>query len=147
MTSTAVLIPTGITDEWRARAREYVAQWYATNFPSAPVVFGECAPGSEWSKGEAIAAALAQTSADVLVLADADSFLLDPADLGLAIRLWRSRAGDQPDKAEAVGREAALYDVRAEAKPARNLFAFSILYLTALFAALLVERLTTLTGP
>jgi protoheme IX farnesyltransferase len=60
--------------------------------------------------------------------------------LALAFRLWRSRAGDQPDKAEAVGREAALYDVRAEAKPARNLFAFSILYLMALFAALLVER-------
>jgi protoheme IX farnesyltransferase len=64
--------------------------------------------------------------------------------LGLAIRLWRSRAGDAPDKAEAVGREAALYDVRAEAKPARNLFAFSILYLMALFAALLVEKLSGL---
>jgi len=63
------------------------------------------------------------------------------AFLALAFRLWRSRAGDQPDKAEAVGREAALYDVRAEAKPARNLFAFSILYLMALFAALLVESL------
>ena len=62
--------------------------------------------------------------------------------LALAVRLWRSRAGDQPDKAEAVGREAALYDVRAQAKPARNLFAFSILYLMALFAALLVESLT-----
>ncbi len=61
--------------------------------------------------------------------------------LALAIRLWRSRAGDQPDKVEAVGREAALYDVRAEAKPARNLFAFSILYLMALFSALLVEQL------
>ena len=59
--------------------------------------------------------------------------------LVLAVRIWRSRAGDSPDKAEAVGREAALYDVRAEAKPARNLFAFSILYLMALFAALLVE--------
>ncbi|RZJ03779.1 MAG: protoheme IX farnesyltransferase [Brevundimonas sp.] len=66
--------------------------------------------------------------------------------LGLAIRLWRSRAGDQPDKAEAVGREAALYDVRAEAKPARNLFAFSILYLMALFAALLVESFTAVPG-
>jgi protoheme IX farnesyltransferase len=64
--------------------------------------------------------------------------------LGLAARLWRSRAGDQPDKAEAVGREAALYDVRAEAKPARNLFAFSILYLMGLFAALLVESMTSM---
>ena len=43
--------------------------------------------------------------------------------LGLAWRLFRSRAGDEPDKAEAVGREAALYDVRAQAKPARDLFA------------------------
>ena len=59
----------------------------------------------------------------------------------LALRLWRSRAGDQPDKADAIGREAALYDVRLEAKPARNLFAFSILYLMALFSALLVEQL------
>ncbi|GAA0617196.1 heme o synthase [Brevundimonas kwangchunensis] len=66
--------------------------------------------------------------------------------LGLAFRLWRSRAGDQPDKAEAVGREAALYDVRVEAKPARNLFAFSILYLLALFAALLVESFTAVPG-
>jgi protoheme IX farnesyltransferase len=64
----------------------------------------------------------------------------------LAVRLWRSRAGDQPDKAEAVGREAALYDVRAEAKPARNLFAFSILYLMALFAALLVESIAAVPG-
>jgi len=62
--------------------------------------------------------------------------------LALAVRLWRSRAGDQPDKAEAVGREAALYDVRTQAKPARNLFAFSILYLMALFAALLIEALS-----
>lgn len=62
--------------------------------------------------------------------------------LAVAFRLWRSRAGDQPDKAEAVGREAALYDVRVEAKPARNLFAFSILYLMALFSALLVEHLS-----
>jgi hypothetical protein len=59
----------------------------------------------------------------------------------LALRLWRSRAGDSPDKAEAVGREAALYDVRAEAKPARDLFAYSILYLMILFATLLAETL------
>ena len=69
--------------------------------------------------------------------------------LGLAFRLWRSKAGDSvgaegPDNAEAVGREAALYDVKAWSKPARNLFAFSILYLMALFAALLVEHLSNL---
>jgi protoheme IX farnesyltransferase len=53
----------------------------------------------------------------------------------LAFRLWRSRAGDTPGE-----REQGLYDVKAAAKPARNLFAFSILYLSLLFAALLFEH-------
>jgi protoheme IX farnesyltransferase len=53
----------------------------------------------------------------------------------LAFRLWRSRAGDEPGE-----REEGLYDVKAEARPARDLFAFSILYLTLLFAALLFEH-------
>ncbi len=53
--------------------------------------------------------------------------------LALAVRLARSRAGD--DAAGASG----LYEVKGP-KEARDLFAFSILYLFALFAALLVER-------
>ncbi|MDI7774716.1 heme o synthase [Asticcacaulis sp. EMRT-3] len=53
----------------------------------------------------------------------------------LAVRVFLSRAGDHPE-----GGEAGLYDVKKEALTARNLFAFSILYLTALFATLLVEH-------
>ena len=55
----------------------------------------------------------------------------------LAWRLYRSRAG------EAAGQrnDDGLYDVRTGAKDARNLFAFSILYLTLLFATLLAEHL------
>jgi protoheme IX farnesyltransferase len=53
----------------------------------------------------------------------------------LAFRVWRSRAGD-----DAYGATSGLYDVKAGSKDARNLFAFSILYLTLLFASLLVER-------
>jgi protoheme IX farnesyltransferase len=55
----------------------------------------------------------------------------------LAVRLARSHAG------EAAGQrnDDGLYDVRAGAKDARNLFAFSILYLTLLFATLLGEHL------
>jgi protoheme IX farnesyltransferase len=64
--------------------------------------------------------------------------------LGLAWRLYRSRAGDESDKADTVGREAALYDVKVQAKPARDLFAFSILYLVALFSAFLVEAVAGL---
>ena len=54
----------------------------------------------------------------------------------LAARLWKSKAGDGGPAGE-----AGLYDVRAGSKAARNLFAFSILYLFGLFAALLAERL------
>jgi protoheme IX farnesyltransferase len=55
----------------------------------------------------------------------------------LAWRLFRGHAG------EATGqrKDDGLYDVRAGAKDARNLFAFSILYLTLLFATLLAEHL------
>ncbi len=56
----------------------------------------------------------------------------------LAARLAASRAGDTVDERE---RDEALYEVRAGAKAARNLFAFSILYLFVMFAALLGERL------
>lgn len=54
----------------------------------------------------------------------------------LAVRLFLSRAGDEPDAVE-----GDLYDVKVASKAARNLFAFSILYLTLLFAALLAEGL------
>ena len=87
MSSTAVLMPSGITDEWRARARVYVEQWYRRHFEHAELITGECPPGSEWSKGEAIADAFSRTSAEVLVLADADSFMLDPGHLRVALDL------------------------------------------------------------
>jgi protoheme IX farnesyltransferase len=59
----------------------------------------------------------------------------------LAVRLFRSRAGD----AQAQRKDDGLYDVKAGAKDARNLFAFSILYLTLLFATLLGEHLMRVT--
>ncbi len=52
----------------------------------------------------------------------------------LAWRVFASRAGETR---EAGG---ALYDVKQGDAHARNLFAFSILYLFVLFAALLVEH-------
>jgi len=53
----------------------------------------------------------------------------------LAVRLFRSKAGDSDSAGDGV-----LYGPKADAKPARDLFAVSILYLFALFAALLVEH-------
>ena len=55
----------------------------------------------------------------------------------LAWRLFRSHAGEAADPRNDDG----LYDVRAGARDARNLFAFSILYLTLMFATLLGEHL------
>jgi protoheme IX farnesyltransferase len=62
------------------------------------------------------------------------------AFIGLALRLFASRAGDKADER----RDDGLYEVKVGARHARNLFAFSILYLFALFAALLAERLANL---
>jgi len=59
----------------------------------------------------------------------------------LAWRLFRSRAGEAADPRNDDG----LYDVRAGARDARNLFAFSILYLALLFATLLAEHLMGVT--
>jgi protoheme IX farnesyltransferase len=58
--------------------------------------------------------------------------------LTLAVRLAMSDAGDRQGERNGDG---ALYGVKASSGPARNLFAFSILYLFALFAALLGESL------
>jgi protoheme IX farnesyltransferase len=55
----------------------------------------------------------------------------------LAVRLFASRAGESGEARQGEGR---LYEVKVDARPARNLFAYSILYLTCLFAALLAER-------
>jgi protoheme IX farnesyltransferase len=54
----------------------------------------------------------------------------------LAWRLSRSQAGDAKDASD-----GDLYEVKAGAKAARNLFAYSILYLFTLFTTLLVEHL------
>jgi protoheme IX farnesyltransferase len=54
--------------------------------------------------------------------------------LTLAWRLFRSRAGDVAHGTD------GLYTVKPDVRPARNLFAFSIVYLFALFAALLAEH-------
>jgi protoheme IX farnesyltransferase len=53
--------------------------------------------------------------------------------VGLAWRVWRSRAGEE-------GASGPLYSVGQGDRTARDLFAFSILYLAALFAALIAEH-------
>jgi protoheme IX farnesyltransferase len=66
----------------------------------------------------------------------------------LAARLALSHAGE-PAPPLPAGRREGLYDVRLVARPARDMFAGSLLYLFALFAALLMEHtpLIALFGP
>jgi protoheme IX farnesyltransferase len=61
--------------------------------------------------------------------------------VALAVRLAMSPAGDPAPSSPPSARTEGLYDVRVAARPARDLFAFSLVYLFSLFAALLVERL------
>lgn len=79
----AVVIPAlTIDDPWRARALEFVLGWWRTNYPAWPVHIGEIPDGAPWSKGAAVGAGCAlaiDAGADVLVLADADSFTI-PAE-------------------------------------------------------------------
>jgi protoheme IX farnesyltransferase len=63
------------------------------------------------------------------------ALVLNLGFLTLAFKVLNSRAGEQADSAD----EASLYEVKAGDKAARNLFAFSIIYLFALFAALAAE--------
>jgi len=57
--------------------------------------------------------------------------------LALAYKVWTSRAGEIADSAD----EASLYEVKAGDRAARNLFAYSIIYLFATFGVLAAEGL------
>lgn len=70
--NTAVLIPHGGICPYRARALAWVVQHYQRHHPW-PIHIGTS--DEPWSKGAAVADALIQTDADMLVIADADSFV------------------------------------------------------------------------
>jgi len=63
--------------------------------------------------------------------------LLNLGFLALAFKVWKSRAGEIADSAD----EASLYEVKSGDRAARNLFAYSIIYLFATFGVLAAEAL------
>jgi len=63
--------------------------------------------------------------------------LLNIGFLALAFKVWKSRAGEIADSAD----EASLYEVKSGDRAARNLFAYSIIYLFAIFGVLAAEGL------
>lgn len=68
--SVAVVVPLALDCPYRARAWEWVRHRWATEHPDWEIVTGTCE--GPWSKGTAVADAVARTDADVLVVADAD---------------------------------------------------------------------------
>ena len=82
--SVAIIIPVGGTDPARTEALQWITDRYRRLHPDWELHHGRC--DGEWSKGAAVADGLARTQAEVLVLADGDSFV---ADLTPAVRLVR----------------------------------------------------------
>lgn len=90
MSQVAVLVPWRGGDPTREAAWGYVRRWWAATHPGWPVITGAC-PDGPWSKGAAIADALARATAEVLVLADADVWC-DRVDLAVdAVESGRAR--------------------------------------------------------
>ncbi len=77
--SVAVVIPWSKADEHRARAKAYVVAHYLTEHPDWELTLGELPPCEEWSKGAAVDRAVQATTADRLVIADADSIVAPDA--------------------------------------------------------------------
>ena len=82
--SLAIVIPARPSDPWRAAALNYVEHWYARYFLEAELLVGGDVEG-EWSKGAAVRSLVDRTEANTLVIADADSFLVDVTDLHAAL--------------------------------------------------------------
>jgi len=68
--------------------------------------------------------------------------LMNLGFVAMAFKVWKSRAGEQADSAD----EASLYAVKSGDLAARNLFAFSIIYLFVVFGALAAESLLKVSG-
>lgn len=70
MEDVAVLIPYGNETPWRERALKHVTDWYVRELGSPAIHIG---PGGDpWCKARAVAAALHETTASILIVADAD---------------------------------------------------------------------------
>jgi protoheme IX farnesyltransferase len=64
------------------------------------------------------------------------AFLLNVGFLALAFKVWKSRAGEKDEV-----QPESLYEVQKGDRDARNLFAYSIIYLFAMFALIGVDYL------
>lgn len=87
MASVAVIIPFGGDDPHRARALDWVLHAYATRYPGWPVAIGRH-DEQPWCKATAVAEALGQVDAHLLVVADADVWCDDLATAAAQCATW-----------------------------------------------------------
>jgi hypothetical protein len=71
MNDIAVLVPFGNGTPWREKALQYTISWYAEHLENPRLVMGYST--GPWCKAEAVAKALARTTEEVVIVADADS--------------------------------------------------------------------------
>lgn len=98
----AVVVPWRPTDEHREEAWRWLGHQWETVYPGWEVVEGTC-PVGPWVKAHAVANALTRTTAELIVLADADVWTEGVAaavdvvgsDGGWAIPHWRVHRLDQ----------------------------------------------------
>lgn len=85
----AVLVPYRESGPDRAAAWQYLAGLWAERYPTWQVIAAD-SPGEKWCKAAAVSAALAQTDAPLLVVADADVWC---DGVGAAVDAVRDGAG------------------------------------------------------
>lgn len=86
----SVVVPFHPSDEWRQRAWDYVAPWWGKHFPDWELIRCTAEP---YTKGGALHNGVAIAEGSTLILADADSFILDPEELAeLVGRVDRKKA-------------------------------------------------------
>lgn len=75
MTDVQIVVPFGGDDPQRTKLRDWIVDRYRRLHPKWPVTIAMC--DGEWSKGKAVNPVVAGLDPDVVVVADADSFV-DP---------------------------------------------------------------------
>lgn len=93
MTGVQVVVPFGGNEPQRVTIRDWIVDRYRRLHPSWPVTVAMCE--GEWSKGKAVNPVVAGLDPDVVIVADADSFV-DPKLLIEAVKVAQTRGWAYP---------------------------------------------------
>lgn len=86
MSSVSVVVPWAGACPYRLEAFSHVRAWYARNYPDWDISVGLGQEGPGWCKAEAVRNAFHRSSADILVIADADCIAPNVGDAVSAVR-------------------------------------------------------------